>query len=150
MPRVRGAVTATAHWFWSPENPWSHRILTRGEEHGAPPSLAATVARVSSMPLVNTSSCLVDRSAGNGLLRQATAAGRAHCCGHAAPAGWVTVGHPSRCQRLRLEGPNTPSAHLILPTDRQMNDSHLMKSRELVHRRRGLGPPRRGPIPPVF
>jgi hypothetical protein len=44
MPRVRGAVTTTARWFWSLENPWSHCTLTQGEEKGASPSLVATVA----------------------------------------------------------------------------------------------------------
>jgi hypothetical protein len=67
-----------------------------------------------------------------------------HVASIAAHAGRVTVGCPSRRQRLRLEGSNTPSAHLILVADRQMNGSHLM------HRRRGLGPPCRGPIPPVL
>jgi hypothetical protein len=70
--------------------------------------------------------------------------------GRAAPTDRIAVGHLSRRQRLRLEGPNTPSTHLIPVVDRQMNDSRLMKSRGLVHRHRGLGPPRRGPIPPVF
>jgi hypothetical protein len=70
--------------------------------------------------------------------------------GRATPAGRVTAGHPSRRQRLKLEGPNTTSAHLIPAIDQLMNDSHLIKSRGLVHRRRGLGPPRRGPIPLVF
>jgi hypothetical protein len=87
---------------------------------------------------VNTLSCLVDRSAGNDLLQRA------------ATVGQVTAGRPSQRQRLRLVGLNTPSAHLIPAADRQMNGSCLMMSRGLVHRRRGLGPPRRGPIPPVF
>jgi hypothetical protein len=60
------------------------------------------------------------------------------------------MGCPSQRQRLRLEGLDTPSAHLILSADHQMNGHHLMKSRGLVHQRRGLGPPHRGPIPPVF
>jgi hypothetical protein len=76
--------------------------------------------------------------------------GRAHRRGRATPADRVTTSRPSRRQRLRLEGPNTPLAHLIPATYHQMNDSRLMKSRGLVHRCRGLGPPRRGPIPPVF
>jgi hypothetical protein len=54
--------------------------------------------------------------------------------GRAAPADRVVVGRPSRRQQLRLEGTNTPSTHLIRATDCQMNGSHLMKSRELVHR----------------
>jgi hypothetical protein len=32
--------------------------------------------------------------------------------GRAAPTDRIAVGHPSQRQRLRLEGPNTPSAHL--------------------------------------
>jgi hypothetical protein len=76
--------------------------------------------------------------------------GQAHRHGHAAPAGRVTAGHPSQRQWLRLEGLNTPLAHFIPAADRQMNGSHLMKSRGLMHRRRGLGPPHRGPIQPVF
>jgi hypothetical protein len=44
----------------------------------------------------------------------------------------------------------TPSAHLIPVIDRQINGSRLKKSRGLVHRRCGLGPPHRGPIPSVF
>jgi hypothetical protein len=70
--------------------------------------------------------------------------------GCAAPVVRVTADRPSWHQRLRLEGSNTPSAHLIPTADRQLNDSHLMKSCGLVHQHRGLGPPRRGPIPPVF
>jgi hypothetical protein len=45
MPRVQGAVTAAALQFWSLENPWSHQMLTQGEEQGEPPSQAATIAR---------------------------------------------------------------------------------------------------------
>jgi hypothetical protein len=85
----------------------------------------------------------VDRSAGNSLLQRAATVGWAHRGGRAAPTGQVTTGRPSRRQRLRLEGLNTPLAHLIPVADRQMNGSRLMMSR-------GLGPPRRGPIPPVF
>jgi hypothetical protein len=70
--------------------------------------------------------------------------------GRAAPTGRVTAGRPSQCQRLRLEGPDTPSAHLIPVADRQMNGSCLMKSRGLMHRLRRLSPPHCGPIPPVF
>jgi hypothetical protein len=70
--------------------------------------------------------------------------------GRAAPAGRVTACRPSRRQRLRLEGPNTPSAHLIPAAERQMNNSRLMKSHGHVHRHHRLDPPRRGPIAPVF
>jgi hypothetical protein len=76
--------------------------------------------------------------------------GRERRRGRAAPTGRVTAGRPSRRRRLRLEGSNTSSIHLISVADRQTNDSHLMKSRGLVHRRHGLDPLRRGPIPPVF
>jgi hypothetical protein len=71
-------------------------------------------------------------------------------CGRAAPAGRVAAGRPSWRQQLKLEGSDTPSAHLIPVADRQMNESHLLHSRRLMHRRRGLGPPHRAPIPPVF
>jgi hypothetical protein len=73
-----------------------------------------------------------------------------HRRGRAAPAGRVTAGRPSRRQRLRLERPNTPSAHLILATDRQMNGSCLMKSRGLVDWPPWTRSTDRGPIPPIF
>jgi hypothetical protein len=92
---------------------------------------------------VKTLSCLVDRSAGNGLLRRAAIADRAHRRGRAAPTDRIATSRPSRRQQLRLEGADTPSTHLIPVIDHQMNDSRLMKSRGLMHRRRG-------PIPPVF
>jgi hypothetical protein len=83
-----------------------------------------------------------DRSTGNDLLWRATNAGRAHRRYHAAPANRGATGRLCQRQRLRLEGPDTPSTHLISAADRQMNVPHLMKSR-------GLGLPHRGPIPLV-
>jgi hypothetical protein len=92
----------------------------------------------------------VDQSADNGLLRRAIVIGRARRRSRTAPAGRVTAGRPSQRKQLRLEGPDTLSAHLIPVVDRQMKDSCLMKSRGLMHRRRGLGPTHCGPILPVF
>jgi hypothetical protein len=88
---------------------------------------------------VKTSLHLVDWSGSNGLLQRAATMGWARHRDHAAPAGRVAVGRPSRGQQLRLEGSDTPSAHLISAADRQMNGSCLMKSRGLVHRCHGPG-----------
>jgi hypothetical protein len=58
--------------------------------------------------------------------------------GRAAPANRVTVGRRSWRQQLILEGPNTPSAHLI-PANvvdsvhRAVDLFHRFSNRKLIH-----------------